>query len=118
MKRNVCAVDGKADSQIAPLFLRIAIGLGFTAHGWVKFIRGPEHFAQLLGTYHVPLPQIMAWISTATELLGGLALLAGLFVRLWSIPLIGTMLVALFTIQIHYGYSSVNTIGVTPHGPV
>jgi putative oxidoreductase len=27
------------------------------------------------------------------------------------------MLVAMFSIQIHYGFSSVNTIGLTPAGP-
>jgi putative oxidoreductase len=28
------------------------------------------------------------------------------------------MLVAMFTVQIHYGYSSVKTIGLTPQGPL
>lgn len=28
------------------------------------------------------------------------------------------MLVAMFTVQIHYGYSSVKTIGLTPEGPL
>lgn len=28
------------------------------------------------------------------------------------------MVVAIFTIRIHYGFSSVNTIGLTPSGPV
>jgi putative oxidoreductase len=27
------------------------------------------------------------------------------------------MLVAMFTVQVHYGFSSVNTIGLTPAGP-
>ena len=30
----------------------------------------------------------------------------------------GTMLVALFTININYGFSSVKTIGLTPQGPL
>ncbi len=29
-----------------------------------------------------------------------------------------TMLVAMFTVQIHYGFSAVKTIGLTPQGPV
>jgi putative oxidoreductase len=28
------------------------------------------------------------------------------------------MLVAMFTVQLHYGFSSVNTIGLTPSGPL
>ncbi|SDF22219.1 putative oxidoreductase [Mucilaginibacter pineti] len=118
MKFDFFACAGKDYRQYAPIFLRLAIGFGFTAHSWAKLTKGPEHFAQLLETLHVPFPQITAWVSILTELLGGMALLAGLFVSLWSIPLIATMLVAMFTIHIHYGYSSVKTIGLTPHGPV
>ena len=39
-------------------------------------------------------------------------------VAIVSVPLIISMLVAMFTLQIHYGFSSVNTIGLTPSGPV
>jgi putative oxidoreductase len=35
-----------------------------------------------------------------------------------SIPLIITMLVAMFTVHLRYGFSSINTIGLTPDGPV
>jgi putative oxidoreductase len=52
------------------------------------------------------------------EIFGGLAIVAGLFVEIVSIPLIISMLVAMFTIHIHYGYSSVHTIGLTAAGPV
>ena len=111
-------VAGKDYRLTAPVFLRLAIGFGFTAHGWAKLARGPEHFAELLKLLHMPFPQVMAWLSVGTELLGGLSLLAGLLVSLVSIPLIGTMLVALFTIHIHYGYSSIKTIGLTAQGPI
>ena len=60
----------------------------------------------------------MAWVSPLVELLGGFAIFAGIFVSLTAIPLICTMLMAMFTIQIHYGYSSVKTIGLTPQGPL
>jgi putative oxidoreductase len=52
------------------------------------------------------------------EVFGGLAILAGVLVAIVSIPLICSMLVAMFTVQIHYGFSSVNTIGLTPAGPL
>jgi len=51
-------------------------------------------------------------------LIGGTALILGLFVSLVSIPLLFTMLVAMFTVQIHYGFSSVNTIGLNASGPL
>src|SRR6185437_6317568 len=118
MNKLFLLVAGKDYRLTAPLFLRLAIGSGFVAHGWAKLVRGPEHFADMLKSLHVPFPQVMAWVSAGTELLGGIALLAGLLVSMVSIPLICTMLVALFTIHIHYGYSSIKTIGLTAQGPV
>lgn len=52
------------------------------------------------------------------EVFGGLAILVGVFVALASVPLIASMLVAMLTVQVRYGFSSVNTIGLTPSGPV
>jgi putative oxidoreductase len=51
------------------------------------------------------------------EIFGGLALLIGAFVAIVSIPLIFSMLGAMITVNIKYGFSAVNTIGLTPHGP-
>jgi len=59
----------------------------------------------------------MAWVGTLTEIGGGIALLLGIAVTLVCVPLVFTMLVAMFTIHIHFGFSAVNTIGVTPAGP-
>ena len=51
------------------------------------------------------------------ELLGGLAIFVGAFVEVVSVPLIVMMLVAMFTVHLKYGFSSINTIGLTPNGP-
>jgi putative oxidoreductase len=59
----------------------------------------------------------MAWVSTLIEVLGGLAILAGAFVAAVRIPLIVMMLVAMFTIHLRYGFSAINTIGLTADGP-
>src|SRR5262245_31291704 len=103
--------------QWATLPLRLVIGYGFMAHGWVKLSRGPDGFARLLEQIGAPLPVATAWVSTFIELLGGLAILAGAFVSVVSVPLIGMMLVAMFTVHLRYGFSAVNTIGLTAEGP-
>src|SRR5262249_3564834 len=97
--------------------LRLVIGIGFMAHGWAKLSRGPSGFAKLLTQIGVPLPETTAWVSTFVELLGGLAILVGAFVEVGSVPLIGMMLVAMFTVHLKYGFSSINTIGLTQNGP-
>jgi putative oxidoreductase len=94
------------------------MGFGFLAHGWAKWSRGPAGFAKLLHQIGTPLPVPTAWAVTMLEIFGGLALLIGAFVAIVSIPLIASMLVAMFTVHIRYGFSSINTIGLTPAGPV
>lgn len=98
--------------------MRLTIGFGFMAHGWAKFSRGTAGFEKLLTLLHVPVPGLMAWLTPAVELVGGAAVFAGVFVSLAAVPLICTMLVAMFTIHIHYGYSSIKTIGLTAQGPL
>lgn len=102
----------------AALPLRLVVGYGFLAHGVAKWSRGPAGFARLLHQVGVPLPEPTAYLVTLLEVFGGLALLTGAFVALVSIPLVVSMLVAMFTVQLRYGFSSVNTIGLTPAGPV
>jgi putative oxidoreductase len=94
------------------------IGFGFLAHGWAKYSRGPANFAKLLQQLGTPLPVPTAWTVTMLEIVGGLAILAGAFVAVISVPLIVSMLVAMFTVHLRYGFSSINTIGLTPAGPV
>ncbi|GAA4307321.1 DoxX family protein [Compostibacter hankyongensis] len=103
---------------MAPLGLRLIIGFGFMAHGWAKISRGTAGFERLLARTGIPLPHLGSVVAPYVELLGGLAVLLGIFITVAALPLIATMLVAMLTIHIHYGFSSVNTIGLTPEGPV
>ncbi len=100
-----------------PVPLRLIIGFGFMAHGWAKLNRGPAGIGKLLAQIGAPLPEATAWVSTFVELLGGLAIFLGAFVEVVSIPLIVMMLVAMVTVHLKFGFSSVNTIGMTADGP-
>jgi putative oxidoreductase len=100
-----------------PIPIRMILGAGFMVHGWAKLSRGPAAFAELLKQAHVPLPLANAWLVTLLEIFGGLALLLGAFVTIVSIPLILSMLGAMFTVNIKYGFSAVKTIGLTPEEP-
>ena len=110
--------DGLSPRRWALLPLRLVVGFGFVAHGWAKWSRGPENFGKLLDQIGAPLPTATAWMVTLVEVFGGLAIMAGAFVAIAGIPLIVSMLVAMFTVQLRYGFSSVNTIGLTPSGPL
>jgi putative oxidoreductase len=118
MIKELFSRSNKNYTNWAPLFLRIGMGLGFMVHGYAKLSRGPAGFEKLLHFIGVPFAHITSYIIPCIELFGGLALLLGIFVGLVSIPLIATMVVAMFTIQLKFGFSSVNTIGLTPQGPL
>lgn len=109
--------DGVLWRRWAPLPIRLVIGYGFIAHGWAKLSRGPAGFARLLDQVGAPLPEVTAWASTLVEALGGLAILAGAFVAVVSVPLIVMMLVAMFTVHLRNGFSAINTVGLTADGP-
>src|SRR5262249_39223201 len=98
--------------------LRLVMGVGFLAHGLAKWNRGPAKFALLLQHTGVPFLVQTAWLVTGLEVFGGAALILGLLVTIVSIPLIVSMSVAIVTVQGHYGFSSVNTIGLTASGPL
>src|SRR5262249_54556369 len=100
-----------------PIPIRTILGVGFMVHGWAKWNRGPAAFAALLKQAHVPLPLANAWLVTLLEIFGGLALLMGAVVPFVIFPLILSMLGAMFTVNIKYGFSAVTTIGLTPEGP-
>lgn len=103
----------KTPSKWALLPLRLIIGFGFMAHGYAKLSRGPEGFAGILQTIGVPAPGLTAWVTALVEFFGGLAVIAGAFVPVVSIPLIIIMLVAMSTVHLPYGFSSIKLTGMT-----
>jgi len=86
------------------------------AHGFSKISRGPDAFADILQAIGTPAPHFMAWATILVELLGGLAVLLGAFVALASIPMAAILLVAIFTVHLPYGFSSIKILAVTATG--
>jgi putative oxidoreductase len=100
----------------APLPLRLIVGLGFMQHGFAKLSRGSDAFATILHALGVPAPHFMAWLTILIEILGGLAVILGAFVTLVSLPMAALLLVAIFTVHLPYGFSSIKLMAVTPAG--
>jgi len=120
MIEKVFLTGSRARSALAawaPIPLRLIVGYGFIEHGLAKMFRGPDVFAAILRALGVPAPHFMAWVSILIELLGGLAVLLGGFVTLASIPMAMLLLVAIFTVHLPNGFSSVKLVAVTALGP-
>jgi putative oxidoreductase len=83
------------------------------AHGFSKLSKGPDAFAAILQAIGVPGPHFMAWSTILVELLGGFAVILGAFVPLVSIPMAAVLLVAMFTVHLPYGFSSIKLLAVT-----
>lgn len=97
----------------ALLPIRLLVGYGFLQHGLAKWSKGPESFAGILHAVGVPAPHLMAWLTIATEVFGGVAILLGAFVTWVSVPGIILMLVAILTVHLPYGFSSIKLMSFT-----
>ena len=104
-------------SRWAPLPLRFIVGFGFMAHGYAKLARGPEAFVAIVHAIGVPAPYVMAWLTIGIELFGGLAVLLGAFVPVVSLPMAVVLLVAIFTVHLPFGFTSIKLEAVTAAGP-
>jgi putative oxidoreductase len=85
--------------SVGLFLLRVFIGLGLTAHGYTKFFgeKGIAGFAGFLTSLGVPRPEIMAYVSAGTELVGGALIAIGLLTRVVAVPVAFNMFVAALT---------------------
>jgi putative oxidoreductase len=98
---------------LAPLLVRLYLVPVFWMAGMHKleaFDSTVEWFGNTDWGLGLPFPFIMAVLVTAVELLGAIALLLGAGVRLISIPLMITMLVAAFTVHWENGWQAISSI--------
>jgi putative oxidoreductase len=94
----------------------LIVGYGFIEHGYAKLARGPESFTNILSAIGVFDPSLLAWATILTEMFGGLAVVIGSFVPLVSVPMIVVLLVAIFTVHLPNGFSSIKLLSVTTAG--
>src|SRR5258708_3258017 len=104
-------------ARCAPLLLRAIVGYGFMAHGLAKLMKGPDAFVAIVHAMGVPAPSFMAWLTILIELFGGLAVLLGAFVLPLSLPMAAVLLVAMFSVHLPFGFTSIKLIAITPSGP-
>jgi putative oxidoreductase len=96
--------------------LRLIVGYGFMEHGYAKLARGPDNFAGILHALGMPASVLLAWTTVIVELLGGLAVFVGAFVPLASVPMAFVLLVAILTVHLPNGFSSIKLQSVTAGG--
>jgi len=96
--------------------LRLIVGFGFMEHGYAKLSHGADSFTAILHALGMPLPALFAWATIAVELLGGFAVLIGAFIPIASVPMIIVLLVAIISVHLPNGFSSIKLLSVDAAG--
>lgn len=95
---------------LPPLLFRLILAPVLMSAGWHKFANFDDMvswFGNSDWGLGLPAPAIMVFLAAAAELFGGFALLIGLAVRLACIPLLVTMLVAVFSVHWEHGWFAI-----------
>lgn len=97
------------------LAIRLYLAPVFIMAGWHKYV----HFSDMVQWFGnsewglgLPFAPLMVALAIIAELLGGIALLLGVFTRGFSVMLLVTMLVAIFKVHLQNGWHT-----ITPTDP-
>ena len=96
--------------------LRLVVGLGFLEHGYAKLARGADGFIAILHSIGTPLAGLLGWTTIVVEIVGGLIILIGAFVPAAAVPMIIVLLVAVFTVHLPNGFSSIKLLSYDAAG--
>lgn len=100
----------QSQADLAATILRVSTGGLFLAHAWLKIaVFTPAGTAGYFAS--IGLPGALGYVTIAVELLGGLALIAGLYTRLVSLVLVPVLLGAAW-----FGHGAAGFFFSNPNG--
>jgi len=92
-------------SETGLLVLRVSLGLIFFLHGWMNIVGGRESFIrEMLTMVGWTLPNIVLWLIAIVELLGGAALILGVFTQWASLVLVVEMVIVVVLFHARQGF--------------
>ena len=86
---------------LALVVMRLALGGIMLVHGYHKVFGGLHHHADLVAG--LGLPGWLGYVSSFTEFLGGLLILAGFFTRIAAFAVFLDLAVAIWKVHLHNG---------------
>jgi putative oxidoreductase len=96
--------------------LRLIVGLGFIEHGYAKLARGADDFIAILHAMGLPFAHLLGWATIVVEIVGGAMILLGALVPAATVPMIIVLLVAIFTVHLPNGFSSIKLLSYDAMG--
>jgi putative oxidoreductase len=95
-----------------PLVVRLIIGTIMAYHGWLKLTGpGPAGVGEFLAGLGIPIPVVFGYLLTFGELLGGLALIIGLFTRAAALALTAILVLAILLLKVEVGLIAETGVG-------
>lgn len=88
--------------EISMLILRVVLGLSFLVHGVSKFQGGIGNTAGWFGS--IGIPSFFAYVVAFVEVVGGIALILGLFTRVVSVIMAVIMIGAVLKVKWSVGF--------------
>lgn len=95
--------------RLAVLILRLFLGFSFMMHGSQKLLGafgggGVAGVAGMLSKLGLEPSQILAWVLSITEFVGGVCVFLGFLTRFWAAGLVIDMAVAIFKVHRANGF--------------
>lgn len=87
----------------AALFMRLAVGGVFLAHGITKFQNGIGATAGMLANIGFPFSTMFAVILMTVETVGAICVLLGILTRAWAAAMAVVMIVAILAVKLPRG---------------
>lgn len=113
LQSHACKLQHNAVA-VAASTAAIALRLYLAPIFWMAGLNKYQHFEDTVAWFGnsdwglgLPLPWLMAFLATTTELLGAVLLTVGLATRLISIPLMFTMLIAIVCVHWDNGWQAI-----------
>lgn len=98
-------------SWLAPLAVRITVGMVFMGTGWTKLHNLPA-ITKNFTAMGIPAPEILTPFVSGVEFVGGILLLVGLLTRFSAVPLMVVMVVAIISAQLGDVHSLTDLLGL------
>lgn len=105
-------LDVRLTAPYGLAILRVVLGIAMLVHGWSKLSGGVDNvagfFGEMLG---IPAPELMAWVVTIVELVGGILLVVGFLTQIVGILIALDMLGAILFAFLLRGAPFINENG-------
>jgi putative oxidoreductase len=82
------------------MLVRVMVGLVFLTEGILKFVRPEELGAGRFATIGLPFPQVLAPVVAGIEIVGGLAVMLGIYAGDAALALLAVIVMALVTTKL------------------